>query len=166
MSKYQLSVQIIRNRGYTLLSKNRLALVTKAGLAGAAVVAAVLGAALPASAAESAAGVTVTPSTGLSDGQAVTVAASGFGADETVYVTECAGDPAAGTLVCDVAGITQFTTDATGAGSTTTAAKKTFDGLDQTGNPVTVDCGTVDGGCLIGVSNEAQDRATAAISFA
>lgn len=148
-----------------MLSKNRLALVTKAGLAGAAVVVAVLGAALPASA-EAAPGVTVTPSTGLTDGQSVTVAASGFGASQTVYATECAGDPAAGTLVCDVAGITPFTTDATGAGSTTATAKKTFQGQDQAGNAVTVDCTTVAGGCLIGVSNEAQDRATAAISFA
>jgi hypothetical protein len=148
-----------------LLSKNKLALVAKAGLASAAVVVAVLGAALPASA-ESAVGVTVTPSTGLADGQTVTVAATGFGANEAVFVTECAGDPAAGTLVCDVAGITQFTTDATGAGSTTTTAKETFQGQDQSGNAVTVDCTTVAGGCLIGASNEAQERATAAISFA
>lgn len=149
-----------------MISKKRVALISKAGLTGAAAVAAMLAVSVPASAGASAAGVTVTPSTGLSDGASVTVDVTGFGAAEAVSVTECAGDPAAGTLVCDVAGIKQFTTDAAGAGSTTFTVKKTFQGLDQSGAAVDVNCATIAGGCFIGASNEAQDRDTAGISFA
>ncbi|RJQ75869.1 enediyne antibiotic chromoprotein [Amycolatopsis panacis] len=146
------------------MSKNSLAFAVKAGLAGAAAVAAVLAVSVPASAGEAGVGATVTPSTGLADGATVSVAVSGFGAGQNVFVTECAG--AAATLVCNVDGISQLTTDAAGAGSTTTKVAKSFQGKDQSGKPVTVDCTTVAGGCLIGASNEAQERATAAISFA
>ncbi|MFD8128264.1 enediyne antibiotic chromoprotein [Streptomyces mirabilis] len=149
-----------------MISKKRIALISKAGLTGAAAVAAMLAVSVPATAAATAVGVTVTPSTGLSDGASVTVNVTGFGAAEAVSATECAGDPAAGTLVCDVAGIKQLTTDATGAGSTAFTVKKTFQGQDQSGATVDVNCATIAGGCFIGASNEAQNRDTAAISFA
>ncbi|MFE2484178.1 enediyne antibiotic chromoprotein [Streptomyces mirabilis] len=149
-----------------MISKKRIALISKAGLTGAAAVAAMLAVSVPATAAATAVGVTVTPSTGLSDGASVTVNVTGFGAAEAVSATECAGDPAAGTLVCDVAGIKQLTTDATGAGSTAFTVKKTFQGQDQSGATVDVNCVSIAGGCFIGASNEAQNRDTAAISFA
>ncbi|MFC4607892.1 enediyne antibiotic chromoprotein [Streptomyces maoxianensis] len=147
------------------LAGNRTSLIAKAGLTGAAVFTAVLALSAPASAAPAAAGVAVTPSTGLSDGARVAVDVTDFGAGEAVSVSECAGTPGTASLVCDVAGIKQVTTDAAGAGSTTTTVKKTFQGQDQSGNPVTVDCATVAGGCFIGASDQAQAYATAAISF-
>lgn len=67
--------------------------------------------------------------------------------------------------MCDVVGIKQLTTDTAGAGSTTTTVQKTFQGQDQAGNPVTVDCATVAGGCFIGATDVALTHATAAISF-
>ncbi|WP_432074157.1 enediyne antibiotic chromoprotein [Streptomyces wuyuanensis] len=148
-----------------MFAGNRTGLLAKAVVTGASVLAGVLAVSVPASAAPSAAAVSVTPSSGLSDGAAVTVDASGFGADETLSVSECAGTPGTDTLVCDVAGIRQLTTDAAGAGSTTITVQKLFQGQDQAGNPVTVDCATVAGGCFIGATNQAQSYATAAISF-
>lgn len=148
-----------------MLAANRTALVSRAALTASAVCAAVLAVAVPASAAPTAPGVTVTPSSGLSDCATVTVAVTGFGAGEEVSVSECAGTPGTDTLVCDVAGIKQLTTDTAGAGSATTTVRKTFQGQDQSGNPVTVDCATVAGGCFIGATDQAQNHATAAISF-
>ncbi|MFE9774089.1 enediyne antibiotic chromoprotein [Streptomyces sp. NPDC005931] len=142
-----------------------MALLSKAALTAASVCAAVLAVAVPASAAPTAAGVAVSPSSGLSDGATVTVDVTGFGAGEAVSVSECAGTPGTDTLVCDVAGIRQLTTDSAGAGSATITVKKTFQGQDQSGNPVTVDCATVAGGCFIGATDEARTHATAAISF-
>jgi hypothetical protein len=139
--------------------------ISKAALTGAAVCAAVLAVSVPASAAPSAPGVAVTPSTGLADGATVTVDVTGFGAGEPVSVSECAGTPGTDSLVCDVAAIKQVTTDSAGAGSTTTTVHKTFEGQDQSGNPVAVDCATVPGGCFIGATDQAQTYTTAAISF-
>ncbi|MGW0205991.1 enediyne antibiotic chromoprotein [Streptomyces sp. NPDC003233] len=147
-----------------MLAGNRTRLFPKAALTAASVIAAVLTVSVPASAAPSAA-VAVTPSSGLSDGATVTVEVTGFGADEGVSVSECAGTPGTDTLVCDVAGIKQLTTDTAGAGSTTTTVNKTFQGRNQSGTPVAVDCATVAGGCFVGATDQARSYATAAISF-
>lgn len=57
--------------------------------------------------------VTVNPSTGLSDGQAVTVSGSGFTPNKLLFVVECNTD-ATGASGCNVAGLQMPTTDADG----------------------------------------------------
>lgn len=111
------------------------------------------------------ASVTVTPSTGLVDGQSVDVAVTGFGAAEELFVAQCA-QPEPGVFLCDMVNVQSLTTDADGAGSVATTVHATFEGFDQTGSPVaTVDCATVAGGCLLGAMNHTGSSAFAPISF-
>ncbi|WET76184.1 enediyne antibiotic chromoprotein [Amycolatopsis sp. QT-25] len=93
--------------------------------------------------------VTVSPATGLSDGQSVTVTASGFAANTTLTISECT--PAANNSgACKEVPPLTFSTDASGSGSTTYTVKKNFDSALPDGTPAgSVDCGTAV--CFIGV---------------
>lgn len=101
----------------------------------------------------SAASITATPATGLSDGDSITATVAGFGAGEKVVVAECAAP--GGTQVCDWAGNRELTTDAAGNGSVGTTARATFLGFNPDGSVYgTVDCKTVEGGCVLGAVNQ------------
>jgi len=64
--------------------------------------------------------ITVTPSTGLSNGTAVTVAGTGFMNNETLYALECVNDGAATNQSdCDTNTVSIVTSSATGTFSTT-----------------------------------------------
>lgn len=70
--------------------------------------------------------VTVTPSTGLTDGQQVTVKVTGYPANMSgLFVVECNPTAATnpGTAHCDTTNLGTMTTDASGAGSTTFKVK-------------------------------------------
>lgn len=128
--------------------------------------AAVLGLAFAPMASASAAALTISPATGLSDGAAVTATVSGFGAGERLVVLECA-QPQPGLNVCNIAEPAQITTDAGGNGSTAVTARRTFTGFKLDGTVWgTVDCKTAVGGCGFAASNANQSsHAQAAISF-
>ncbi len=96
--------------------------------------------------------VSVSPSTGLSSGDSVTVTYSGFPANASLFVLECnpkaAADP--GSAHCDLTGATPTTADASGAGT----AKFTV----KTG---TIGDGTCTTDCLVAVSDAAGTNAGA-----
>lgn len=95
--------------------------------------------------------ITVTPATGLTDGQTVEVAGTGFTPGETVVVGECAvvGD----TLACAKGGGIIVSVDAEGGIATPLVVKKSFEAIrhDDTSAGV-VDCATVR--CGIGAISE------------
>jgi Neocarzinostatin family len=110
--------------------------------------------------------ITVTPSTGLAEGQTVTVSGSGFGDLRVVAVVQCAGTvgehPDVGTAVfgCD------FTTDIQGVAefggfSTTFVVSRQLTLLEGQ----TVDCRTASEPCRILVGSGPDTFATAPISF-
>jgi neocarzinostatin family protein len=108
--------------------------------------------------------VTATPSTGLSDGDVVSVSVSGFGAGEVVYAGQCA-EPSAGVKVCGQE-VLQITTNASGTGTGSLTAHRTFAAVTWDGQPWgTVDCGTVAGGCQISAGSSATRNAVTPISF-
>jgi hypothetical protein len=110
--------------------------------------------------------ITVTPSSGLSDGQIVTVSATGFVPGETVIVGECAVpgkqwscDPDAGTTA---------TADHNGTVTVTGPVHASFDGVNPADGSAAgaVDCKTVADGCWIGVASTDMERgANMGISF-
>ncbi|MEU0885778.1 enediyne antibiotic chromoprotein [Lentzea sp. NPDC005914] len=90
----------------------------------------------------------VTPSTGLSDGQSVTVTGSGFPAGDAVAAVQCnvPEDPAK--ISCNFPDNAQTTTDSDGGFSAALTVRAQFDGVNPiTGAPAGhVDC-TVAPGC-------------------
>lgn len=107
--------------------------------------------------------ITATPSTGLVNGQAVTVAGTGFIANETLYALECAAN-ATNQTGCDLNTVALVTSSATGTFSTTvTVATGTVAG--------TTTCGTSSSdltACNIIVSTNppSADAASTPITFA
>jgi hypothetical protein len=109
--------------------------------------------------------ITVTPSSGLSDGQQVAVAGSGFTASDTITLLECVSS--ATTVGCDTADAQTAAADDTGSFSTDTfTIRASFDGVDpQTGASTgQVDC-TVSPGCSVIAADSAQEYSAVAISF-
>ncbi|OLT19155.1 hypothetical protein BJF79_02550 [Actinomadura sp. CNU-125] len=107
---------------------------------------------------------TVTPSSGLSDGATVQVAAAGFDAGDVLTAGQCA--TVGSKIACNPANQTEFTADAGGSASTTMVLNRTFVGayVDGSGSAGTVDCGTAS--CFIGVGDFAgQGAAPVPISF-
>ncbi|WP_158883774.1 enediyne antibiotic chromoprotein [Amycolatopsis anabasis] len=107
----------------------------------------VLLAAAPASAATPE--ITVSPSTGLHDGQSVTVTGQGFAAGDQVGAMQCGpGDWPA--VSCDFADRSVVTTDSAGGFSTTVTVRAAFDGVSPVdGSPAgKVDC-TATPGCSL-----------------
>lgn len=104
----------------------------------------------------------VSPSSGLSHGQSVTVSISGAAPSQTYFIGQCA--TVAGHNACDAATATQVTTDAAGAASVSFKVSKTYAGSTPEGTPVgTVDCAATS--CTIGAGNAALDLGNVAISF-
>ncbi|MFD0900360.1 enediyne antibiotic chromoprotein [Actinomadura sediminis] len=94
---------------------------------------------------------TVTPSTGLTDGATVQIAASGFGANETLTAGQCA--TVDGKAACNVNNRTELTTDGSGGASAAMVVNRSFEAVfaDDGTFAGTVDCGTA--ACYIGVGN-------------
>ncbi|MCP2330600.1 Neocarzinostatin family protein [Actinoalloteichus cyanogriseus DSM 43889] len=111
--------------------------------------------------------VTVAPATGLPASGEVDVEVSGFTPGETVSVTQCGGDVETGDILCRVDDAPTVSLDEDGAASTPLTVTSTFEGLDLvTGETMTIDCGTFDGGCHVGVAQtEGLLFASAPISF-
>lgn len=140
------------------MQKNSM--IIKFGVAAAVVVGGLTLAAQPSMAA--AAGFSVTPATGLSDGAAVTVAISGAGANEGFNILQCAnvGDA----LACNVDTVKAVTTNASGASSTAFTVKKTFQGVTPDGASVgAVNCATT--ACYISTGNATSFLGSKQITF-
>ncbi|MET7619086.1 enediyne antibiotic chromoprotein [Streptomyces sp. NPDC005408] len=134
-----------------LITRTRTATMTAFGAA----VAASLLIAGPASADPA---LSVTPSTGLSDGQSVTVTGSGFTAGTDVSITECSSP-----TLCSATTVTA-TVGADGTFSAPYAVSKTFEGHDwSSGTTVTVDCAATQ--CLVSAWEQGAGTRTQTISF-
>ena len=105
----------------------------------------------------------VTPSTGLSDGQSVTVSWQGYAPGQSLNVLECAKNPPTAAADCDLHGAKVLQPDPTGSGSLTLVVHS---GTIGTGGGV---CDAAHPGCVIAVNEggslEAAATATVAISF-
>ncbi|WP_411107546.1 enediyne antibiotic chromoprotein [Streptomyces sp. cmx-4-9] len=110
------------------ITRSRL---SKLGVLGATAAAALAIAAGPASAAAT---VSVSPASGLSDGQSVTVTGSGYAAGSEVGVAQCADG-----IVCNTAVVA--TADANGAFQLSLPVNKNFQATDwATGTAIPVNC--------------------------
>ncbi|MFF8940327.1 enediyne antibiotic chromoprotein [Streptomyces paradoxus] len=107
---------------------------------------------------------TVTPSTGLSDGAVVQVAAQGLQAGTGYDVGQCAW-VGTGVLACNPANFSTVTADASGAAKTSLTVRRSFEGYLFDGTRWgTVDCATAK--CQVGMSDAAGNGpASVAISF-
>ncbi|MCL7365480.1 MULTISPECIES: enediyne antibiotic chromoprotein [Streptomyces] len=145
------------------MKRRRTVHALAAAAAGAALV---IGGSSAAVAAPSAApAVSVSPATGLSDGDTVAVQITGFAPSTTVYAAECAV-LADGVVACNVPDALVLTTDANGAASGDSFARATFQGTDlATGETHAVDCATVDGGCFFNTTADGAAGPTTPISF-
>ncbi|MFD3658519.1 enediyne antibiotic chromoprotein [Streptomyces sp. NPDC058620] len=104
----------------------------------------------------------VSPASGLSDGQSVSVSISGAAAGETYYIAQCA--QVGGQDACNAATATSFTTDASGAASFTFVVRKSYAGSTPEGTPVgAVDCAAA--ACNLGAGNTGLDLGHVALSF-
>lgn len=116
-----------------------------------------------AGATEAAAGVTVTPSSGLSNGDTVSVSLTGFGPNTAVFAGECAYI-SPDQVACPAGDPVQLTTDADGAASTPLTVQASFEGFLLDGTAVgTVDCHIAQ--CVIGTSDAAGNGAQQTITF-
>ena len=106
--------------------------------------------------------IVVTPSTGLTDGQQVTITGTGFGANEgSLLALECAAGSTDLTTCNTTVLVPMPTTSASGG---FTATFHVFAGTTGSGS---CDLGTTDTNCLlvVGNSNNQAEKATATISF-
>jgi hypothetical protein len=113
---------------------------------------------------------TATPSTGLSNGQTVSVTSTGWGANESLLATECATLPASagvpGNTVCDAKTGLALKADANGTVKFSHVAATSFVGYAPPGREPwgTVDCSRYP--CSMGIANQAiSAMAIAPISF-
>jgi hypothetical protein len=147
------------------MSPARKRLVTKIGVVSGlalslgAVTASTAGAA--AHTAPRAAAISVTPSTGLTDGQNVTVSGSGLTAGTVYHVGECAA-VAANSYACAPTNV-DVTASSSGAVSTPLTVLRTYQGHDVNGKIWPVDCTTTT--CVVGVFDSAFAGGSAPISF-
>ncbi|MGW5051326.1 enediyne antibiotic chromoprotein [Actinokineospora sp. NPDC004072] len=115
-----------------------------------------------ASAAPAAAGLNVTPATGLSHGDTVSVSVTGFTPNTTVFIGQCAA--VGGDAACPAGDPLQVTTNASGAATATLAVKKTFDAFRLDGTPVgVVDCATAV--CAVAASEASGNGLSVTLSF-
>ncbi|NBM14373.1 enediyne antibiotic chromoprotein [Streptomyces sp. GC420] len=129
--------------------------LTKAGMLGAAAAAALAFSAAPASAAPA---VTASPSTGLADGQAVTVTGTGYPAGTEIAVSQCREN----TTCTDT--LATATVGADGSFTARYTVKKAFTATDwNTGSTVTVDCAVQQ--CRLVAYHEATGPVGTDISF-
>jgi hypothetical protein len=116
-------------------------------------------------AAMAAPGVTVTPATGLSNGQTVTVSATGLTPGTVYHVGQCATvEP--GVIGCDATTSTDVTADAAGKITAQLTVHTSFQAVvGSNGTPWgTVNCKVVS--CSAGLGNNAGEGAAQAITFA
>jgi hypothetical protein len=90
--------------------------------------------------------ITATPSTGLADLQKITVAGSGFSANESVAIVQCS-PTATGQADCDLTTLSYVTTDSKGAFSAQKAVRRIINV-----NGGSVDC-AAPAGCILGAGN-------------
>ncbi|MEU4877623.1 enediyne antibiotic chromoprotein [Streptomyces sp. NPDC021608] len=131
--------------------------LTQAGLLGSAVLAAFAVSASPASAA---AAVTASPSSGLTDGQTVTVTGTGFPAGSQVAVSQCRES-----TTCTDA-LTRATVAADGSFTASYTVHRQFTATDWStgaGTSVTVDCAVQQ--CQLVAYQDATGAVGAGISF-
>ncbi|WP_369248286.1 enediyne antibiotic chromoprotein [Streptomyces sp. R41] len=129
--------------------------LTKAGMLGAAAVAALAFSTAPASAAPA---VTASPGTGLADGQSVTVTGTGYPAGAEVAVSQCRE-----TTTCTDA-LTKATVGADGTFTVGYTVRKAFTATDWgTGSTVSVDCAAQQ--CQLVAYLEATGPVGTSISF-
>ena len=111
-----------------------------------------------------AAAITVTPSTGLTDGAVVAVTATGLQAGTTYTIGQCGvvGD----VFSCNEAELVTVSPAADGTASASLTVNKAFPGtVGPDGEPgPAVDCAVVE--CGVGMFNEVGDAAGTSISFA
>lgn len=108
--------------------------------------------------------VAVAPSTGLADGEQVTVTGRGFPPGATVFVTECSGN-SADTVRCEWRDDQRGTADGGGNVTVPATVHRSFEGYDPTGKPAgTVVC-DVAPGCWIAAAGGGANAAPAPISF-
>ncbi|RSN29145.1 hypothetical protein DMC61_21825 [Amycolatopsis sp. WAC 04169] len=111
---------------------------------------------------------TVSPTTGIADGQTLSVTGSGFGANATVHIVECSLN--GGVLACNLGNgdAKTVTADSNGQVAAGLPVRKVYAGVDPvTGNPTgQVDCGAAPG-CIVVASVDGSSTATdpVAISF-
>ncbi|HEX6472295.1 MAG TPA: enediyne antibiotic chromoprotein [Streptosporangiaceae bacterium] len=117
-------------------------------------------AAVIAGTAASAATITVTPSSGLADGQSVSVSGSGMLASDTYHIGECAAVSAT-SYACGPN--VDVKSDASGKLSTKLAVKRTFVGAAADGSTSQIDCKSVQ--CVIGVFDDSFNGGAVPISF-
>ena len=107
--------------------------------------------------------VSVTPDTGLADGQSVTVTGSGYGANASVGIVQC---PAGATSIdlCDGRTADSFSADASGG---YTRQATVYEVITDAHGTVT-DCGSAAGACVIAsvYVHGFQGLATAPLAFA
>jgi protein involved in polysaccharide export with SLBB domain len=112
-------------------------------------------------ASELAASVRVTPPTGLSTGDEVTVSVDGFGTGDQVYAVQC-GHASETASACNWEWAVPVTVNEAGAGDAVLAVKQVI----QDGE-ASVDCAVAAGTCFVLTFNESESSwASAAIAFA
>jgi hypothetical protein len=106
--------------------------------------------------------ISVTPSTGLTDGAVTQVAASGLTANGSYHVGECtlvSGQP-----VCDTADHVDLNADGNGNLSTPLTVRSSFTAPTTNGGTTTVDCTTAS--CVVGIFDDSfNDVGSVPISF-
>ncbi|MFD3441086.1 enediyne antibiotic chromoprotein [Streptomyces sp. NPDC058685] len=108
--------------------------------------------------------VTVTPSTNLPATADVEVQVTGFEPEEAVFIQQCA-QVTPGVFGCDYGRTQSMTLGEEGAGTARVTVHRVFEAHDDSGDSLgTVDCNTVESGCLIAVGN-VEGGSQAAISF-
>jgi hypothetical protein len=108
--------------------------------------------------------ISVSPTSGLANGQSVTVTLSGYTAKASVAVIQCSPLVAtAGQTACNTAGVKLLTTDASGAATTTLTVV-----TGQVGTAAGSTCPGPGGVCLITAANTANqaENASAQVTFA
>lgn len=145
-------------------SRRRL---TRAGLIAGAALGLTLSAGAAASGAQAPApgvaapAISVTPSSGLQDGQTVTVSGTGLTAGTVYHVGECAA-VATNVYACAPTNV-DVTAGSDGALQTPLTVMKTFTGHDVNNNEYPVDCTQDD--CVVGVYDDAFNGGAVPVTF-
>jgi Neocarzinostatin family len=137
---------------------NRRKGLVKFGAAAALALGLGLGFQLPANAAA----ISVTPSSGLSDGATVTVSGSGLKAGGVYHVGQCAAiRPDA--YACNSANGVDVVANGSGAATTPLVVRRSFQGTAADGSTSPVDCSVVP--CVVGVFDDTFDGGAVPIAF-
>jgi hypothetical protein len=112
-------------------------------------------------------GLTVTPATGLTTGDTVSVAVTGFAAGEPVAISECAEVTSDDAVACNGPEGVAATADANGTVTVSLVVRNAFQGYTQDGQLYgPVDCATAFKGCVVGaVNGDGTTTAGAPITF-